>query len=423
VSTRAEKDLDAAQRGQASSPRSGESILVVDDDEMNRDMLSRRLERMGYSVSLARDGGEALERIASDSFDLVVLDVMMPGIDGLQALETIRKSRSPSDLPVIMATARDGSDDVVHALKLGANDYVTKPLDFPVVLARIQTQLSLRRARRDLEKAHARMRLELEAAARVQQALIPGSHPQVRGASFAWSYLPCDELAGDILDVFRIDDHRAGLYLLDVSGHGVPAALLSVAVSRTLSPRFEGSLLFSSGASGASAASGSPAGESGPEPRLLSPAEVASRLNARFPMDGQTRQYFTFLYGILDLKANEFRYVSAGHPAPLRVPRDGSAQAQDGQGLPIGWFPDAAYEERLVRLAPGDRLYFFSDGIPEAPNAEEEMFGDARLARSLEAARGATLEESLHALLANVRDWCAPHGPADDLSLVALEAE
>jgi len=154
------------------------SILVVDDDEMNRDMLSRRLERKGFTVTLARDGAEALDLIGGRSFDLVVLDVMMPGIDGLQALETLRRSHSAADLPIIMATAKDGSDDVVHALKLGANDYVTKPLDFPVVLARIQTQLSLKRARRELEAAHARMRQELEAAARVQQALI--SRPPTR---------------------------------------------------------------------------------------------------------------------------------------------------------------------------------------------------------------------------------------------------
>ncbi len=386
------------------------SILVVDDDEMNRDMLSRRLSRQGYEVALAGNGAEALEKAAAGAFDLLVLDVMMPGIDGLQVLERLRRERSAADLPVIMATAKDGSGDVVQALRLGANDYVTKPLDFPVVLARIRTQLSLKRARRELEAAHARMRQELEAAARVQQALIPSSRPEVRGASFAWSYLPCDELAGDILDVFRIDERRAGLYLLDVSGHGVPAALLSVTLSRTLSPRTEGSLLFDGNGGGA-------------PPRLLSPSEVASRLNGRFPMDGRTRQYFTFLYGILDLDAREFRYVSAGHPSPLRVTREGKADPLGGKGLPIGWFADARYEEASVRLAPGDRLYLFSDGIPEAPDAGEELFGSERLAKALEEGRGATLEGSLEGLLARVRDWCGRSGPADDLSVVALEVD
>jgi sigma-B regulation protein RsbU (phosphoserine phosphatase) len=392
-----------------------ECILVVDDDEMNRDMLSRRLERTGFTVKLARDGAEALEAIAREELDLVVLDVMMPGIDGLQALETLRRSRSPAELPVIMATARDGSDDVVRALKLGANDYVTKPLDFPVVLARIQTQLFLRRARRELEAAHARMRQELEAAARIQQALLPTSPPSVRGASFAWSYLPCDELAGDILDVFRIDDRRAGLYLLDVSGHGVPAALLSVAVSRVLSPRWEGSLLFSAAGP---APGGSPDG-----PGLLPPAAVASRLNTRFPMDG-ARQYFTFLYGIMDLEAREFRFVSAGHPGPIRVSREGRPQPLDGSGLPIGWFPDAVYQEQSVRLSPGDRLYLFSDGIPEAPGgAGGEAFGLERVSRALEQGRGVGLAASLEDLLGEIQEWCRGGRPADDLSLLALEVE
>lgn len=121
------------------------SLLVVDDNEDNRDMLSRRLKRQGYSVEMAEDGNRALDMIAANKFDLVLLDIMMPGISGIDVLKTVRTKHSVADLPVIMATAKDHSEDIVYALKLGANDYVTKPIDFPVVLARIQTQLSLKR--------------------------------------------------------------------------------------------------------------------------------------------------------------------------------------------------------------------------------------------------------------------------------------
>jgi class 3 adenylate cyclase len=127
------------------------SLLVVDDSEMNRDMLTRRLVRRGYTVAAAENGRQALAMIASQPFDLVVLDIMMPGLSGLQVLEDLRRRHAPSELPVIMATAKDQSEDIVLALKLGANDYVTKPLDFPVVLARVQTQLSLKRAMQDIQ--------------------------------------------------------------------------------------------------------------------------------------------------------------------------------------------------------------------------------------------------------------------------------
>lgn len=128
------------------------SILVVDDNEMNRDMLARRLQRRGYRVAVAEDGQRALQMIAAQPFDLVLLDIMMPGISGLDVLKSLRERFSVADLPVIMATAKNQSADIVTALKLGANDYVTKPLDFPVVLARLHTQLSLKRAMQEIQR-------------------------------------------------------------------------------------------------------------------------------------------------------------------------------------------------------------------------------------------------------------------------------
>ncbi|MBI5494939.1 MAG: response regulator [Deltaproteobacteria bacterium] len=133
------------------------NLLVVDDNEMNRDMLSRRLERRGFTVLTAEDGYKALALIAEKPFDLVLLDIMMPGIDGVEVLKRLREKYTPSDLPVIMVTAKDSSEDVVQALKVGANDYVTKPIDFPVVLARTTTQLTLKRAQEQLKQKSAEL--------------------------------------------------------------------------------------------------------------------------------------------------------------------------------------------------------------------------------------------------------------------------
>src|SRR5688500_10259329 len=120
------------------------SLLVVDDSEANRDMLSRRLQRRGYAVSTAGGGREALELVRANRYDVILLDLMMPDIDGMQVLRTLRETWSPAELPVILATAKDESADIVEGLKAGANDYVTKPLDMPVVTARVQTQVMLK---------------------------------------------------------------------------------------------------------------------------------------------------------------------------------------------------------------------------------------------------------------------------------------
>ncbi len=141
----------AGVAGKSSAVQAQAHLLVVDDVEMNRDMLSRRLRNRGYLVSVAENGMVALERIAAGGIDCVLLDVMMPGLTGLDVLREVRKTLSRGEFPIIMATAKDQSEDIVEALRLGANDYVTKPLDFPVVLARLETQLQLKRSREEIK--------------------------------------------------------------------------------------------------------------------------------------------------------------------------------------------------------------------------------------------------------------------------------
>lgn len=139
-------------------------VLIVDDNEMNRDMLARRLERKGYLVGVAASAHEVMDRVKKESVDLVLMDIEMPGISGIEALQTIRESHSPIELPVIMATARNQSEDIVKALSLGANDYLTKPIDFAVALARIGTQLSLKRAQEELKESEERYALAARGA-------------------------------------------------------------------------------------------------------------------------------------------------------------------------------------------------------------------------------------------------------------------
>lgn len=389
------------------------ALLVVDDNEMNRDMLSRRLARKGHTVEVAESGLRALEMIEETDFDVVLLDIMMPGIDGYETLERIRSDRDSGDLPVIMATAKDQSEDVVAALKLGANDYVTKPFDFPVVLARVQTQLQLKRSREALATAHRRMKKDLDAAARIQASLLPPTEViEVEGGRVAWRYVPCDELAGDTLGIVSLDESRIGVYVVDVSGHGVPSALLSVSLSRLLSAEPSSSVLWTTDPGGI-------------EPRIATPVEVMNELYRRFPYDVQTGQYFTMVYAVIDFENRKMSYASAGHEpliiiGPNRAPEYGSSTGQPVALVPA-MIMKCTYEERIVEIAPGNRIYLYSDGIPEAHEPKEEQYGNDRLTAKLVELLDGDLDEGLPVVLENVRAWQGGPEFTDDVSIVGVE--
>jgi sigma-B regulation protein RsbU (phosphoserine phosphatase) len=201
------------------------------------------------------------------------------------------------------------------------------------------------------------------------------------------------------------------MYVLDVSGHGVQAALLSVTLSRLLSPSLqEPSILTRSGRHPS-------------RPDLVPPVEVAEVLNRRFPMDAETGQYFTLIYAILDCESGAVRYVTAGHPGPVLVPREGAPRMLDGYGLPIGFIESPDYEEHEITLEPGDRLFLITDGLLEAPDPAGEQFGDARLCRALAALHNTTLSEDLAALVPSLQDWCGCSELPDDVAALAVELE
>ncbi len=277
------------------------------------------------------------------------------------------------------------------------------------VTKRRRTEEALRKAKQELESANQQMKDDLLAAAQIQQALLPQRLPRLPGVEFAWKFQPCEELAGDSLNVFPLDENHVGLYVLDVSGHGVSAALLSVTLSRWLTPRYHQSGLFSYN------------GYASSRKQIRTPVEVAQQLNSQFPLDHNTGQYFTILYGILDLRTNEFRFISAGHPPAIH----GSAQAPPRtlavSGYPIGIMPEPNYSEQILYLQPGDRLYLYSDGIEDAVNTKEEFFGQSRLLDAVEQYRQLPLSQSVPHILHQVELWCDPNPTNDDITLFALE--
>ena len=385
-------------------------VLVVDDNEMNRDILARRLTRIGLNVDTAEDGNSGLDKILTGEYNLIMLDIMMPDIDGIEVLKRTREFFSKTELPVIMATAKDEGTDLAEALSLGANDYVTKPLDFQVVRARVDNVLGYTQAANELTVANERMKRDLEAAARVQQSLLPDEHVDVEGAEFMWHYRPCDELAGDGLNLFKCDDEHVAMYVMDVSGHGVAAALLSVSVTHHLSQ-----LIGSSDESAQCDLTGE---------NVVSPAWLASNLNTLFPMQSVGGHYFTFVYGVLNVKTRKFCFVSAGSPGPLVVHADATSEVHDVPAVPIGMFPESEYVDSVIQLQQGDRLYLHSDGLYEERHPEtREEFGRTRMQQALCAAAGTPFIVSLDNLLQSVIDWHGSEALSDDVAVMAVSVK
>jgi sigma-B regulation protein RsbU (phosphoserine phosphatase) len=277
------------------------------------------------------------------------------------------------------------------------------------VTSRRRAEDALRVTRDELQGALRELEKDLDLAAKVQQSLLPAGLPVIEGFRAAWRFLPCTSLAGDSLNVLPLDERQVALYVLDVSGHGVQAALLSATLSRLMSTVPGQSCLFE------------------PAPRapggfaLAPPATMLRLLNDRHPRDTSFTQYFTIVYGILDIAERELVYAAAGQPGPLLVPRAGEPVPRESTGHPIGLLPDPSFGERRLQLQPGDRLFFFSDGIPETFGPGEEEFGRERLAASLGQSGSEDLERSLDGLLDTLREWNAGVPFTDDVSILGVE--
>jgi phosphoserine phosphatase RsbU/P len=281
---------------------------------------------------------------------------------------------------------RDGAGEVTHYIGIQSD-----------VTARRVAEDGLRRSKEAMEH-------DLRLAARVQQALLPPPEVEVGALRVAHAFHPCDDLAGDGVGIVPLPDGQIGLYVLDVSGHGVGAALLSFTLNHLLSPTVDGALVTERGESG---------------PSAVSPARLAERLNRQFPMD-RTRQYFTLVYGVMAPTSGHFRYVMAGHPAPVLLPRGEAPHPVAGAGLPIGMLEQAVFEDASLTLRPGDRLYFYTDGVIEALNAAEDEFGLGGLLAEIVRWRDRPLREGLELVAAAVRAWCND-AVTDDVSLLAVE--
>ncbi len=249
------------------------------------------------------------------------------------------------------------------------------------------------------------MQRDLEAAARIQQSLLPEAIPDISELKIAWSYRPSRELGGDTLNVLRLNESTIAVYLLDVSGHGVPASLLSFTLAHTLSSLTDQSILFDRNSANKQAAS---------------PPEVAGLLNQRFQLDLDAPQYFTMFYALIDERSKKARCIIAGHPPLILAKADGSIEILYANDPPIGVMEQIDFIEVEIELKPGDRLFSYTDGLSEAFSNEEEQLGIERIREAIVKTRTEPLNESVRALELLGERW-TNGDPQDDMSVIAIE--
>jgi sigma-B regulation protein RsbU (phosphoserine phosphatase) len=398
-------------------------ILIVDDSSMVRTMLTLSLKKWDYQATSVDNIDTATEVILRDSIQFVITDWVMPGGDGPTLCRRIRELNLPFYIYIILVTSLEGSQSLVDGMEAGADDFIHKPIQMEELLARIQAGERVLRLERSLHErnvkleelsnnllaAHEIINADLQVAERIQRKLLPTRASSILGVSIEGLFCPSGHVSGDIYNFFRLDEHHIGFYTIDVAGHGVAAAMMSLTLSQLLTPEIK---------------PGNPLKYSLPDSPYYGLAlpsfSVVDRLNQQFQTDATNTLYFTMIYGVIDTKACKIDLCQAGHPNPIYLPKVGAAQFIGDGGFPVGITLLAEYESIDLNYHAEDRLFFYSDGITECMNNQDEMFGAERLLMFVEETRILPIGEVLSALEERIGEWRGSKNFDDDISMLAM---
>lgn len=328
-------------------------ILVIDDDPTIRLILKRSLRGNGYEVIEASNGEEGIDLARRSRPALIICDWMMPLIDGLEVCRLVKSEPTLSATFFILLTARGALEDRVQGLDSGADDFLSKPIEISELQARVRAGLRLHQVNMDLQRQKQILEAELAEAAVYVQSLLP--KPFTGKVSLDSRFIPSRQLGGDCFDCYWLDPDYLMMYLLDVSGHGLGAALPSISVLNLLRS------------------------QSLPDANFYQPHDVLRVLNETFQMDNQNDKYFTIWYGIYNHAKRQLTYASAGHPPAILVSPTINNTPQVKQlktsGLPVGMMTDSSYISERQDISINSTLYIFSDGIYDFNQIDIEMWG------------------------------------------------
>jgi phosphoserine phosphatase RsbU/P len=322
-------------------------ILVVDDAPANIQTLSATLKEKGYRISVAIHGKQALELMEKLPMDAVLLDVVMPELDGFGVLKSMKENVATQHIPVIMISAQDEMENVIRCIEMGAEDYLPKPFNPTLLHARIGACLEKKTLRdseqehlRTIEETQRRLKKELDDATHYVRSILPA--PTSSPLQIQWIYQPSTELGGDAFGYHWVDSDHFAVYLLDVCGHGVGPALLSVSAINVIR---SGAL---------------------PNTDFRDPGAVLTALNTAFSMEKQNNLFFTIWYGVYHAPSRTLRYASGAHPPALLLERSSSQSHRlRTEGAIIGLMEGMEYDTESRTVAEGDQLVVLSDGCFE----------------------------------------------------------
>lgn len=405
------KDTEAVKR-----------VLVVDDSRVQRRILSSSLKRWGYEVLEADSGHAALEICKNEPLDLILSDWMMPGMNGLEFCKEFRKLKRDSYGYFILLTSKSEKDEVAHGLDIGADDFLTKPVNANELRARIRAGERIQLMERELTKKNRvvtdalveiqclydTIDRDLIEARKLQQSLVKERYRNFGTAEVSLLLRPCGHVGGDLVGFFPISDTQIGLFSIDVSGHGITSAMMTARLAGFLSgstPDQNLALLHCEGG-GYSA---------------KSPALVAEHLNKIVLDEMDTEHYFTLLLAHLDLTTGAVVATQAGHPHPAIQRADGSVELCGDGGLPVGLVPGATYEDFNISLNRGDRLFLMSDGITECPGKDGNMLDEEGVIEMMVRNTFIRGPQFLETVMWDLNDYADGQEFPDDISAVLIE--
>jgi sigma-B regulation protein RsbU (phosphoserine phosphatase) len=376
-------------------------ILVVDDERLNINLLVELL-KPEYKMMAAINGQQAIKAAnVNPPPDLILLDIMMPEMDGYAVCKHLKADPKTKDIPIIFVTAMGQEENETKGLELGAADYLKKPISPAIVEARVKTQLALRQQHQELKSAYEiieahrkRMQTELDVGRDIQLAMVPKQFPNSNDYEVYASLEPAREVGGDFYDVFNIDEEHVCFCVGDVSGKGVPAALF-MAMAKTLIK---------------SRASTDP-----------STASIVTHVNDELSEDNEGCLFVTLFVCILNTITGEVLTTNAGHNPPLLKRADGQIELLKRlDGPVVAAMEGYAYKEGFVQLNKGDSLLLFTDGVTEADNVDGEFYGDPKLITLFEEVSRESAKEMVDYIFTSVHDFEGQGRQADDITVMVL---
>lgn len=368
-------------------------VLVVDDVKANVDVLVEAL-REEYKISVALDGESALRIVEKSPPDLVLLDIVMPGIDGYEVCRRLRAAPATRELPIMFLSSLEDVKNKTRGFELGANDYLTKPFEMLEVKARVRSLLKAKSYGDAVKEAAER---DLRIAREIQMGLLPADVPaRAKGTGLDIHVLlePAQQVGGDLYEVLRLADDRVMVVVGDVSGKGIPAALF-MAVTMTLLRSMAR--------------------------QTAAPGEILRRVNDELLEQNPRLMFVTLQCMIFDLSLRQVTCASAGHhSAALLAPGQPPRLVFSSTGRVVGVLPDNEITEETLDFQPGQTLILFTDGVSEAFSPDEELYGEERLVQHLAADPGASARETALGVLEAVRRHAAGARQSDDITVVCV---